>query len=73
MLIVCVRVTLRAFTEGIEPRVEAILCQITDGHPFLKIFFRSLKFKQLIRFSADSDIYSEFFDWHVDSEISDGH
>ena len=73
MLIVCVRVTLRAFSEGIEPVVEAVLCRMADGHPFLKILFRSLKFIQSIRVSADSDIYSEFFDWQVDSEISDGY
>ena len=73
MLFVCVRVTLQAFSEGIEPRVEAVLCRMADGHPFLKIFFRSLKFIESIRVSGDFDIYSKFFDWHVDSEISDGH
>ena len=73
MLIVCVRVTLRAFSEEIEPGVEVVLCRMANGHPFLKIFFRSLKFIQSIRVSADSDIYSEFFDWHVDFEIFEGH
>ena len=73
MLIVCVRVSLQAFSEGIELGVEAVLCRMANGHSFLKIFFRSLKFIQSIRVTADSDIYSEFFDWQVDSEISDGH
>ena len=73
MLFVCVRVTLGAFSEEIEPGVKVVLCRTADGHPFMNIFFLSLKFIQSIRVSANSDIYFEFFDWHVDFEISDGY